>query len=468
MKSTGEAIRFIPICATFFRKVYSERNLCRASNPTLPCLPACFAPCSTSSWCGLYGGGWTGWSAGAANAASSGNARKLIPPRGTFGRTIQGKANTWTLRGEGLSLQARRPYLAVMTTTNLWTTDDVRDALQACATSLRCWSCFLPLDGPCRRRCSTGKGCVRATSKTTLACPKPATLSGWKAMCHNGRTPWGHAHRSNHGPRRGHRPQNGVEAFRALMPMEVATLFVAMISAYVLGLCLGLSPWVSLALGIGFGLSSVNILYWRLATHQGARHRHHAGRGGGHGVGFRGKPWRGAGVAAVCGAAFGRQPRPNDLLPPVLVGGHRCRGNREAVQSSCHKPCGLWVFWRPRASWRRCPKQPTRFDRAILAVHHPRRGRVDHPEGGGGQEQAGSTVNTSWNTMSRGEFWSMAVPDVKAETTSCIGGATRRRFISGLGVCLVLGVVHCGQPLASLAPLAVSLLAIVLSWAPRG
>ena len=51
------------------------------------------------------------------------------------------------------------------------------------------------------------------------------------------------------------------KSIRAAMPMEVATLFVAMLSAYILGLCLGLSPLMALVLGLGFGLSSLNVLY---------------------------------------------------------------------------------------------------------------------------------------------------------------------------------------------------------------
>ena len=51
------------------------------------------------------------------------------------------------------------------------------------------------------------------------------------------------------------------KSIRAAMPMEVATLFVAMLSAYILGLCLGMSTWMALVLGLGFGLSSLNVLY---------------------------------------------------------------------------------------------------------------------------------------------------------------------------------------------------------------
>ena len=50
-------------------------------------------------------------------------------------------------------------------------------------------------------------------------------------------------------------------AVRKSLPDGTGTLVVAMLSAYALGLCLGLSPWLSLLLAMGFGLSSVNVLY---------------------------------------------------------------------------------------------------------------------------------------------------------------------------------------------------------------
>ena len=41
----------------------------------------------------------------------------------------------------------------------------------------------------------------------------------------------------------------------------MGTIVVAMLSAYVLGLCLGLSPWLSLLLGWDLAFSSLNVLY---------------------------------------------------------------------------------------------------------------------------------------------------------------------------------------------------------------
>ena len=78
-------------------------------------------------------------------------------------------------------------------------------------------------------------------------------------------------------------------AIRKVIPIEVGTIVVAMLSAYVLGLCLGLSPWLSLLLGLGFGLVEFErpVPVCR-PRHQGAGHRHHARRVGGGRLGVPG------------------------------------------------------------------------------------------------------------------------------------------------------------------------------------
>ena len=84
------------------------------------------------------------------------------------------------------------------------------------------------------------------------------------------------------------------KAIRMAIPMEVATLFVAMLSAYVLGLCFGMSPWLALLVGVGFGLSSLNVLY--LSAGHATKVRAIAtmpGVLGGMVLAFRGEVWRG-------------------------------------------------------------------------------------------------------------------------------------------------------------------------------
>ena len=87
------------------------------------------------------------------------------------------------------------------------------------------------------------------------------------------------------------------------IPKGVDTVFIAMISAYILGLCLGLSSWLSLLLATGFGLSSVNVLY--LVAGHATKVRAIATMPGvvaGVVLAFRGKPWGGTGLAAFFAA----------------------------------------------------------------------------------------------------------------------------------------------------------------------
>lgn len=48
---------------------------------------------------------------------------------------------------------------------------------------------------------------------------------------------------------------------RKLFPGPVGTLFLAMISFYILGLCLRINPWIAIGAALAFGLSSIHILY---------------------------------------------------------------------------------------------------------------------------------------------------------------------------------------------------------------
>ena len=50
---------------------------------------------------------------------------------------------------------------------------------------------------------------------------------------------------------------------RLLMAPEIMTLFLAMLSAYVLALCLKAPPLVAFITGVTFGLGSINTLYFK-------------------------------------------------------------------------------------------------------------------------------------------------------------------------------------------------------------
>ena len=87
---------------------------------------------------------------------------------------------------------------------------------------------------------------------------------------------------------------------RMLMHPEVMTLFMAMISAYVLAICLRAPPLVAFIVGATFGLGSINTLY--LAAGHATKVRAIAmmpGILGGVIAAFRGRRWMGVGIAAL-------------------------------------------------------------------------------------------------------------------------------------------------------------------------
>jgi hypothetical protein len=52
-----------------------------------------------------------------------------------------------------------------------------------------------------------------------------------------------------------------ITALRTIFPGPVGTLFLALLSFYILGLCMRINPWVAMLGSIGFGFASVNVLY---------------------------------------------------------------------------------------------------------------------------------------------------------------------------------------------------------------
>jgi hypothetical protein len=87
---------------------------------------------------------------------------------------------------------------------------------------------------------------------------------------------------------------------RMIMHPEVMTLFMAMLSAYVLALCLRAPPLIAFIVGATFGLGSINTLY--LAAGHATKVRAIAmmpGILGGVITAFRGRRWLGVGIAAL-------------------------------------------------------------------------------------------------------------------------------------------------------------------------
>ncbi|MFM1932021.1 MAG: hypothetical protein RL226_1324 [Bacteroidota bacterium] len=52
-----------------------------------------------------------------------------------------------------------------------------------------------------------------------------------------------------------------LRAAQGVFPRSVGALFIAMLSFYIFGLCMRVNPWLSMVGGIAFGLATVNVLY---------------------------------------------------------------------------------------------------------------------------------------------------------------------------------------------------------------
>ena len=365
-----------------------------------------------------------------------------------------------------------------MTTTNLWTTDDVRDALPRLVPHLiAVLVMFFAAGWTLSPAMLDGKRLRQGDIQNNIGMSKEARdfervegeVPQWTDAMFGGMPTI-----QITGPGVDTAPKTVWKTFRALMPMEVATLFVAMISAYVLGLCLGLSPWISLALGIGFGLSSVNILY--LAAGHATKVRAIATMPGvmaGTVLAFRGKPWRGAGVAALFAALHldANHVQMTYYLLFLLVAiavGAVVMGAVQSKLPQTMRAVGLLlaaglVAALPQTSQLALTEQYSQFTTRGEAV------LTTSSEGGGGPEQAGLDREYILEySMSRGEFWSMVVPDVKGGNNQLYWGEQRFSggafYFGALAFALCLAWFIAGSHWLRWPLLAVSMLAIVLSW----
>ena len=365
-----------------------------------------------------------------------------------------------------------------MTTTNLWTTDDVRDALPRLMPHLiAVLVMFFAAGWTLSPVMFEGKRLRQGDIQNNIGMSKEARdfervegeVPQWTDAMFGGMPTI-----QITGTGVDTAPKTVWKTFRALMPMEVATLFVAMISAYVLGLCLGLSPWISLALGIGFGLSSVNILY--LAAGHATKVRAIATMPGvvaGTVLAFRGKPWRGAGVAALFAALHldANHVQMTYYLLFLLVAiavGAAVMGVVQSKLPQTMRAVGLLVAAGlvaalPQTSQLALTEQYAQFTTRGEAV------LTTSSEGGGGPEQEGLDREYILEySMSRGEFWSMVVPDVKGGNNQLYWGEQRFSggafYFGALAFALCLAWFIAGSHWLRWPLLVVSMLAIVLSW----
>ncbi len=260
---------------------------------------------------------------------------------------------------------------------------------------------------------------------------------------------------------------------RKMMPIEVGTLLVAMISAYVLGLCLGLSPWLSLVLGLGFGLSSLNVLY--LAAGHATKVRAIATMPGvlaGVILAFRGRMWAGAGVAALFAALHLQADHVQMtyyllfMLVAVSVAAW-VRALRQGALVTVAKTTGLLALAGmlsvlPQTGQLALTEQYSEFTTRGKANLTESASQIDTPKEG---------LDRNYileYSMARGEWWSIAIPDVKGGNNQLYWGEQRFSggafYFGALAFALCLTWLLVGASWLRWPLLVVSLLAIVLSW----
>lgn len=217
-----------------------------------------------------------------------------------------------------------------------------------------------------------------------------------------------------------------------LFPRSVAALFLAMVSFYILGLCLRINPWLSIIGAISFGLSSINILYL------GAGHMSKVTAIalmpavlGGVVLAFRGKALLGSAIVALF---LGMQLAANHLQMTYylmfLVGavalGEIVKGVIDKRLKSVLTTTALLSI----AALLAVAPNTTNILSTYSYSKESTRGTSELSQdvlmaNGISSSVAGNDgLNKDYileYSMSRGEFWSMMIPDVKGGASGAIG-----------------------------------------------
>ena len=259
-----------------------------------------------------------------------------------------------------------------------------------------------------------------------------------------------------------------------LMPIEVGTMLLAMMSAYVLGLCLGLSPWLSLLLALGFGLSSLNFLY--LGAGHATKMRAIATMPGvvaGAVMVFRGQTWRGAGIAAFFAALHlhaDHLQMTYYLLFMLLAvtAGAWIHAGRQGHLIQIAKSTGILLLAGvlsvlPQIGQLSLTEQYSEFTtRGKANVERAEVGALEDDQGGLDK------YYMLEYSFGRGEFWSIVVPDIKGGKNRLYWGEQRFSggafYFGALAFALCLAWLIAGTHWLRWPLLALSILAIALSW----
>lgn len=213
---------------------------------------------------------------------------------------------------------------------------------------------------------------------------------------------------------------------RTLFPGPVGALFLAMLSFYVLGLCLRANPWLAMGVAIAFGLSSIHILYL------GAGHLSKVnaialmpGVLGGVILTFRGKILTGAAVTALF---LGMQIAANHLQMTYylvflvafvaiaeMIRLFMAKEAKRAIVAAAVLAGAALIAVLPNMTTMLTTYGYSKFTT---------RGTTELTRTADGQAATSEGLNRAYMleySMSRGEFWSMLVPNIKGGQSGAIG-----------------------------------------------
>ena len=255
-------------------------------------------------------------------------------------------------------------------------------------------------------------------------------------------------------------------------PRPADHLLVALLCAYLLAALLGCGPWVSVLVALGFGFSSINILY--LGAGHAAKVMSIATLPGilaGVLVAYRRNLWLGAGLACAFTAInLSANHLQMTYYLAFLVGGFGIAETVRLVRSGATRRALVTGGVLLAAAGLAVVPNAALIGPTLDYTPHTTRGEVLlSPSGGVEVGESGLDKDYILQySMGRGEFWSILVPDVKGGNSPLYwgeqlfsGGAF---YFGAILIALFMVSLILRRDVLRWPMLVVTLLAIVLSW----
>ena len=256
------------------------------------------------------------------------------------------------------------------------------------------------------------------------------------------------------------------------IPRPADHLYIALLCAYLLAALLGCGPWVSVLVALGFGFSSLNILY--LGAGHAAKVMSIATLPGilaGVLVAYRRNLWLGAGIACAFTAInMAANHLQMTYYLAFLVGGIGIAETVRLVRSGAVRQALVTAGVLLAAAGVAILPNAALIGPTLDYTPHTTRGEVLlSPLGGVDVGESGLDKDYILQySMGRGEFWSILVPDIKGGNNPLYwgeqlfsGGAF---YFGAILIALFMVSLVLRRDVLRWPMLVVALLAIVLSW----